>query len=126
MISRRSSSEARVLSRTKSRLLDGTLTGGRCGHHASIGGNFPGSLHRCRLIAMDPLERISVDPAVRFGKACIRGTRISVSDVLGYLASGMTEEQILKDFPQVVRDKIKACLAYTAERERRTVNIPAH
>jgi uncharacterized protein (DUF433 family) len=71
------------------------------------------------------LDRIVIDPQVRFGKACIRGTRISVGDVLSYLAGGMTEDQILQDFPQLTRDDVRACLAYAAERERRTVGIPA-
>jgi uncharacterized protein (DUF433 family) len=74
---------------------------------------------------MSLLDRIVVDAQVRFGKPCIRGTRISVGDVLGYLAGGMSEDQILQDFPQLVREDIRACLAYAAERERRTVGIPA-
>ena len=68
---------------------------------------------------MSALERITIDPNVRFGKPCVRGTRISVGDVLGYLAAGMAEDQILGDFPQLSRDDIRACLAYAAERERR-------
>jgi uncharacterized protein (DUF433 family) len=71
------------------------------------------------------LDRIVIDPQVRFGKACIRGTRISVGDVLSYLAGGMSEDQILQDFPQLTRDDVRACLAYAAERERRTVGISA-
>jgi uncharacterized protein (DUF433 family) len=74
---------------------------------------------------MSLLDRIALDAQVRFGKPCIRGTRISVGDVLGYLAGGMSEDHILQDFPQLVRDDIRACLAYAAERERRTVGIPA-
>ena len=74
---------------------------------------------------MDLLERIAVDASVRFGKPCIRGTRIAVGDVLGYLAGGMTEDEILRDFPQLTREDIRACLAYAAERERRTVSTPA-
>jgi uncharacterized protein (DUF433 family) len=70
------------------------------------------------------LDRISVDPAVRFGKPCVRGTRITVGDVLGYLASGMSEDAVLAEFPQLVADDIKACLAYAAEREQRTSAIP--
>jgi uncharacterized protein (DUF433 family) len=53
---------------------------------------------------MNFLDRISVDPAIRFGKPCVRGTRISVGDVLGYLAGGMSEAQILADFPQLTSD----------------------
>lgn len=74
---------------------------------------------------MGLLDRIAVDPQVRFGKPCVRGTRISVGDVLGHLAGGMSEDEILQDFPQLERDDIRACLAYAAERERRTLGIPA-
>ena len=74
---------------------------------------------------MNMLNRIAVDPAIRFGKPCVRGTRISVGDVLGYLAGGMSEAQILADFPQLTSDDVRACLAYAAERERRTVSTPA-
>jgi uncharacterized protein (DUF433 family) len=74
---------------------------------------------------MSLLDRIVIDPAIRFGKPCVRGTRISVGDVLGYLAGGMSEAQILADFPQLTSDDVRACLAYAAERERRTVSTPA-
>ena len=74
---------------------------------------------------MSILDRISVDPAIRFGKPCVRGTRITVGDVLGYLAGGMSEDQVIGDFPQLTKDDIRACLAYAAERERRTLGIPA-
>jgi len=74
---------------------------------------------------MNSLERIVVDPNVRFGKACVRGTRISVGDVLGYLAGGMTEDEILRDLPQLAREDVRSCLAYAAERERRTFSTPA-
>ena len=74
---------------------------------------------------MKPLDRISIDPTVRFGKPCIRGTRITVGDVLEYLAGGTSEDQLLEQFPQLCRDDIRACLAYAAERERRTLNVPA-
>lgn len=67
-------------------------------------------------------ERISVNPAVRSGKPCIRGTRITVYDVLEYLAGGMTEDEILADFPDLARDDIRACLAFAAARERRLSN----
>ena len=63
---------------------------------------------------MSLLDRISVDPAIRFGKPCVRGTRISVGDVLGYLAGGMSEDQVIGDFPQLTREDIRACLAYAA------------
>ena len=74
---------------------------------------------------MNLLSRIVIDPAVRFGKPCVQGTRISVGDILGYLAGGMSEDQILADFPQLTRDDVRACLAYAAERERRTLSMPA-
>ena len=74
---------------------------------------------------MNLLDRIAVDPALRFGKPCVRGTRISVGDVLGYLAGGMSQAQILADFPQLTSDDVRACLAYAAERERRTLTTPA-
>jgi len=75
---------------------------------------------------MNLVDRIAIDPAIRFGKPCVRGTRISVGDVLGYLAGGMSESQILADFPQLTTDDIRACLAYAAaERERRTLTTPA-
>ena len=66
-----------------------------------------------------------MDPKVRFGKPCVRGTRIAVGDVLGWLAAGMSEAQILTDFPQIKTDDIRACLTYAAERERRTLTISA-
>jgi uncharacterized protein (DUF433 family) len=74
---------------------------------------------------MDTLERITVDPSVRFGKPCVRGTRLTVGDVLGYLAGGMTETEVLASFPQLTHEDILACLAFAAERERRLVSIPA-
>ena len=74
---------------------------------------------------MSPLERITVDQSIRFGKPSVRGTRITVGDVLSYLAAGMTEEQIISEFSQLTREDIRACLAYAAERERRSVSVPA-
>jgi uncharacterized protein (DUF433 family) len=74
---------------------------------------------------MDYRDRILINPEIRFGKPCVRGTRITVGDVLSYLASGMTEQQILADFPQLTSEDIRACLAFAAERERRVVSIPA-
>ena len=74
---------------------------------------------------MDYRDRIVIDPEIRFGKPSVRGTRITVGDVLSYLASGMREQDILGDFPQLTSDDIRACLAFAAERERRVVFIPA-
>jgi uncharacterized protein (DUF433 family) len=64
-------------------------------------------------------DRITITPGIRSGKPCIKGTRITVYDVLEYLAGGMTEEQILADFPDLTREDIRACLAFAAARERR-------
>lgn len=68
---------------------------------------------------MDYAKIITLDPGKRSGKACIRGTRITVYDVLDYLAAGMTHEQILADFPDLTETDIRACLAYAADAERR-------
>ena len=70
-------------------------------------------------------ERISVNPAVRSGKPCIKGTRITVYDVLEYLAGGMSEDQILSDFPDLAREDIRAVLGFAAARERRLTNSVA-
>jgi len=68
---------------------------------------------------MDYREIITLEPGKRGGKPCIRGLRITVYDVLDYLASGMTEQEILRDFPELTSDDIKACLAFAADRERK-------
>ena len=73
---------------------------------------------------MNYQERITIEPGKRGGKPCIRGLRITVYDVLDYLASGMSEEQILKDFPDLAREDIRACLAFAADRERKLVSVP--
>jgi uncharacterized protein (DUF433 family) len=65
------------------------------------------------------LEIITIEPGKRSGKPCIRGMRITVSDVLEYLASGMTEAEILADFPELTQNDLRACLAFAADRERR-------
>ena len=69
-------------------------------------------------------SRISIHPEIRFGKPCVRNTGITVGDVLGWLASGMTFEEILFDFEQLTREDILACLMYAAEREQHTTRIP--
>jgi uncharacterized protein (DUF433 family) len=74
---------------------------------------------------MDWADRISVDPEVRSGKPCIKGTRITVYDVLEYLAGGMSESEILADFPDLKAEDIRACLAFAAARERRLSNPAA-
>lgn len=68
---------------------------------------------------MDYKNIITIEPDKRNGKPCIRGMRITVSDLLEYLASGMTEQQIIEDFPELTSDDIHACLAFAAERERK-------
>ena len=70
-------------------------------------------------------NRITVEPGKRSGKPCIRGSRITVSDVLEYLASGMSEAEILADFPELKVDGVRACLAFAAERERRLLGSVA-
>lgn len=73
---------------------------------------------------MDYRKHITIEPGKRGGKPCIRSLRITVYDVLEYLASGMSEAEILRDFPDLTRDDIRACLAFAADRERRLVSIP--
>jgi uncharacterized protein (DUF433 family) len=73
----------------------------------------------------DYRDRISIEPGKRAGRPCVRGLRITVYEVLDYLASGMSEQEILADFPDLTADDIKACLAFAADRERRLVTVPA-
>ncbi len=70
---------------------------------------------------MDYKKLITIEPGKRGGKPTIRGLRITVYDVLDYLAGGMTEAQIVSDFPELTPDDIKACLAFAADRERKLV-----
>lgn len=64
-------------------------------------------------------DNIVINPAICSGKPCIKGTRITVYDILEYLAGGMSEDQILADFPSLDREDIRACLMFAAARERR-------
>ena len=73
---------------------------------------------------MDYRDIITIEPGKRSGKPCIRGLRMTVTDVLEYLASGMSVDEILEDFPDLTRDDIRACLAFAADRERRLCVIP--
>jgi uncharacterized protein (DUF433 family) len=73
---------------------------------------------------MNYKDYITIEPDKRSGKPCIRGMRITVQDVLEYLASGMTEEDILDDFPDLTREDIQACLAFAADRERKLITVP--
>ena len=75
-------------------------------------------------LAMNYQDRISIDPGIRSGKPCIRGTRIAVADVFDYLGGGMTEEEILDDFPDLTPADIRACYAFAANRERRLMVVP--
>ena len=68
---------------------------------------------------------ITIEPGKRGGKPCIRGLRMTVYDVLEYLAGGMSEVEILADFPDLTVEDIRACLAFAADRERRLLSIPA-
>ena len=70
-------------------------------------------------------NRITVNSEVRSGKPCLKGTRITVYDILEYLAGGKSEEDILKDFPDLAHDDIRACLAFAATRERRFNGFPS-
>ena len=67
---------------------------------------------------------IKIEAGKRGGKPCIRGLRITVYDVLDYLASGMTESQILSDFPDLISEDVRACLEFAADRERKLVSLP--
>ena len=95
----------------------------------SVGKGIIGSLifRHCwsTLLIMSYQDRITIDPAQRGGKPCIRGLRITVYDVLEYLASGMNEGEILNDFPDLTREDIRACLEFAADRERKLVSFPS-
>ena len=73
---------------------------------------------------MDYSQIITIEPGKRSGKACIRGLRITVYDVLDYLAGGMSAEEILDDFPDLTETDIRACLAFAADAERRFEFVP--
>jgi len=75
--------------------------------------------------SMDYRRIITIEPGKRGGKPCIRGLRIAVQDVLEYLAGGMSEDEIIADFPELTRDDIRACLAFAADRERKLAAVPA-
>ncbi len=75
---------------------------------------------------MDYREIITIEPGKRSGKPTIRGMRITVQDVLEYMAGGMTEEEIISDFPELTREDIRACLAFAADRERQLAILPQY
>ena len=68
---------------------------------------------------------ITIEPGKRGGKPCVRGLRITVYEVLEYLASDMSEDEILADFPDLTREDLKACIAFAADRERKLMTVPA-
>ena len=74
---------------------------------------------------MNYRDRITIESGKRSGKPCIRGMRITVYDVLSYLASGMTYQEVLEDFPYLTQEDIFACLSYAADREQQTLLIQA-
>jgi uncharacterized protein (DUF433 family) len=73
---------------------------------------------------MDYTKLITIEPDKRSGQPCIRGLRLTVQDVLEYLASGMSAEEVLADFPDLTAEDIRACLAFAADRERRLRVVP--
>jgi uncharacterized protein (DUF433 family) len=76
------------------------------------------------ILTMNYRDYITIEPNKRGGKPCVRGLRLTVYEVLEYLASEMTEAEILDDFPDLTREDLKACIAYAADRERRFVTAP--
>ena len=74
---------------------------------------------------MDYTKIITLEPDKRSGKPCIRGLRMTVTDVLEYLAGGMTPEEIVAEFPDLTLEDIRACLAFAADRERKLATLPA-
>lgn len=76
------------------------------------------------MVAMDYRDYITVEHNKRGGKPCVRGLRITVYEVLEYLASEMSEAEILSDFPDLTQADLKACIAYAADRERRLMIVP--
>jgi uncharacterized protein (DUF433 family) len=72
-------------------------------------------------MAINYRDIITVEPGKRGGRPCIRGMRIAVADILGWLAAGMSHEQVLSEYPELTEDDIRAALAYAADRERRVV-----
>ncbi len=73
---------------------------------------------------MNYKDYITMEPNKRGGKPCVRGLRITVYEVLEYLASEMTEEELLDDFPDLTKEDLKACIAFAADRERRLMDVP--
>ncbi len=74
--------------------------------------------------SLDYHKIITIEPDKRSGKPCIRGTRMTVTDVLEYLAGGMTEAELLAEFPDLTSEDIRACLSFAADRERKLATLP--
>ncbi|MCX7108511.1 MAG: DUF433 domain-containing protein [Methylococcales bacterium] len=77
------------------------------------------------MTTIDYHDIITIEPGKRSGKPCIRGLRITVYDVLDWLAEGMSRDEIIDDFPELNADDITACLLFAADRERRSITIKA-
>ena len=101
------------------------MLGARCGLEARAPRKLDFRLCQLYGLVMDYGKYITIEPGKRGDKPCIRGLRITVYDVLDYLASGMTEAEILRDFPDLTSEDIRACLAFAADRERKLMTIPA-
>jgi uncharacterized protein (DUF433 family) len=92
-------------------------------------GSSPNSFRACRPVfmlkysQMNYQEIITIEPGKRGGRPCIRHMRIAVADVLGWLAAGMSNQEILSDYPELTEEDIRACLAYAADRERRVMTM---
>ena len=74
-----------------------------------------------RVAAMNYQQIVTIESGKRGGRPCVRGLRIAVADVLGWLAAGMSHQQIIAEYPELTEEDIRACLAYAADRERRIV-----
>jgi len=99
-------------------------SGRRCTDSGSLGANLDWKEIENYPWSMDYRERITIDPRIRSGKPCIRGTRITVADVFDYLGGGMTISEVLDDFPDLTADDIRACFAFAADRDRRLNVVP--
>ena len=76
------------------------------------------------MTTVDYQKIITIEPGKRSGKPCIRGTRMTVTDVLEYLAGGATQEELLAEFPDLTAEDVRACLAFAADRERKLATLP--
>jgi uncharacterized protein (DUF433 family) len=90
-----------------------------------VSGGLTGAAISRKLTRVDYTKYITIEPGKRSGKPCIRGMRITVQDVLEYMASGMSHSEILRDFPYLTEEDLQACLAFAADRERRLLSKAA-